>query len=84
MSCCGKSSSTAARPGNSRPTLHPSSVSGSPSAYFRCTGPLTVTAKGGISGKLYRFPHSGLIVPVDSRDASSLSRVPHLQAVRPR
>jgi len=83
MSCCGKSSSTA-RPGNSRPTLHLSSVSNSPPAYFRCTGAATVTAKGGISGKLYRFPHSGSIVSVDARDAISLSRVPHLQAVRPR
>jgi hypothetical protein len=53
-------------------------------AYFRCAGPSAITAVGAATGRIYRFPSSGLAVPVDSRDALSLSRVRRLQAVRPR
>jgi len=85
MSCCGKSSRTPARPNSLRATASVRSPSAAPlQAYFRCTGPSTITAVGGASGRIYRFPSSGLVVPIDRRDALSLSRVPHLQMVRPR
>ncbi len=85
MTCCGKSGSTAGRPSNIRAGASLPAPNSSPlKAYFRCTGQSAVIAKGGNSGKLYRFPPSGLIVSVDAQDTSSLSRVPHLQAVRPR
>jgi hypothetical protein len=85
MSCCGKSSSPGRRPNSFRTTAFlQSSNTASLKAYFRCTGTSTITAIGPVSGKTYRFPSSGLIVPIDIRDAVSLSRIPHLQAARPR
>lgn len=85
MSCCGKSSSTARRPNSFRAAAFVAGSTAAPlRAYFRCTGPSSITAIGAASGNTYRFPSSGRIVPVDIRDALSLSRVPHLQAVRPR
>lgn len=85
MGCCGKSSSTARRPNSFRSTSSIQGLNTAPlKAYFRCTGPSAITAIGAASGKAYRFPSSGLAVAIDIRDAASLSRVPHLQAVRPR
>jgi len=83
MSCCGKSSMTGTRGvsssiGGPRPaSTHLSSV-----AHFRCTGPSTVVAVGPVTGRMYRFPSSGMTVQVDFRDAISLSRVRHIEAVR--
>jgi len=84
MSCCGKSGMKrtlgvsspvgAARP---TPTYLPLVV------HFRCTGSSTVVAVGPVTGRTYRFPSSGMTVQVDSRDANSLSRVRHIEAVRP-
>jgi hypothetical protein len=85
MSCCGKSSSTARGSNGHRAPAFSAAGNAAPLiAYFRCTGPSGITAVGAVSGKPYRFPASGLLVPVEARDAASLSRVPHLQAVRPR
>jgi hypothetical protein len=86
MSCCGRSSGTTVRGPASFRSGHTGLLSNtSPQyAYFRCTGPSSITAAGPISHKIYRFPSSGGIVPVDIRDAASLARVPHLHAVRPR
>jgi hypothetical protein len=85
MSCCGKGSSPARRPNSFHSTASTHGPNTVPlKAYLRCTGPSTITAIGAASGKAYRFPSSGLVVPIDIRDAVSLSRVPHLQAVRPR
>jgi hypothetical protein len=85
MSCCGRTSGAARGPGSFRrgfaglrPTTPPQY------AYFRCTGPSAITAVGAASGRIYRFPSSGAIVPIDFQDAPSLARVPRLQAVRPR
>lgn len=85
MSCCGKSSTINTRgvnlpPGASRPT----STYLPRVAYFRCTGPSTVVAVGPVTGRMYRFPSSGMTVQVDSRDATSLSRLRHIEAVRAR
>ena len=85
MSCCGKSSTISSRgvsspAGASRPTAtHVPRI-----VHFRCTGPSTVVAVGPVTGRMYRFPSSGMTVQVDSRDATSLSRVRHIEAVRPR
>jgi hypothetical protein len=86
MSCCGRSSGSAARGPNSFRGGSPGviSVTSPQYAYFRSTGQASITALGPVSGKTYRFPSSGGIVPVDARDAPSLARVPRLQAVRPR
>lgn len=85
MSCCGKSSGPARQPNSFRTTAFVRASNAAPlKAYFRCTGPSAITAIGAVSGNAYRFPSSGLVVPIDIRDAASISRVPHLQAVRPR
>jgi hypothetical protein len=85
MSCCGKISGTANRASNFRAAASVPGANTPPlNSYFRCTGPSAITAIGAATGKAYRFPPSGQIVAVDGRDAISLSRVPHLQAVRPR
>lgn len=84
MSCCGKSSTTRAAGIRSPASAsYPISSYAPRIAHFRCTGNSTVTAVGAVSGRLYRFPASGLIVQVDARDAISLARVPRLAAVRP-
>ena len=84
MSCCGRTSS---------PARGRTSVSGSAglasntfpqTAYFRAAASSSIAAVGAVTGRIYRFPSSGGIVPVDVRDAASLGRVRHLQAVRPR
>jgi len=84
MSCCGRSSSGArgrsSFGGNAGLLFNTSPQR----AYFRSAGPASITAVGPVSGRIYRFPSSGGIVPVDIRDAPSLARVPHLKAVRPR
>jgi hypothetical protein len=83
MSCCGKSITARGRgvslPDASRAaTIYPSLVT-----HFRCTGHSTVVAVGPATGRTYRFPSSGLTVQVDSRDATSLSRVRNVEQVRP-
>jgi hypothetical protein len=85
MSCCGKSSTTSNRGVSSAVgALRPTSTYMPRIAHFRCTGPSTVVAVGSVTGRMYRFPSSGLMVQVDSRDATSLSRVRHIEAVRSR
>jgi hypothetical protein len=85
MSCCGKSSTM-----NTRGVSSPAGASRPTSTYlprvahFRCTGPSTVVAVGPVTGRMYRFPSSGMTVQVDSRDAMAISRVRHIEAVRAR
>jgi hypothetical protein len=85
MSCCGKNSTM-----NTRGVSPPAGASRPTSTYlprvaqFRCTGPSTVVAVGPVTGRMYRFPSSGMSVQVDSRDAMSISRVRHIEAVRAR
>jgi hypothetical protein len=85
MSCCGRSTTAGVARGSTGAGPSRLAASIAPlAAYFRCTGQSTVTIVGPVSGKMYRFPSSGQIVAVDARDAMSLSRVPHIQTVRPR
>jgi hypothetical protein len=85
MSCCGKSSTMNTR-GVSPPAgaLRPTSTYLPRVAHFHCTGPSTVVAVGPVTGRMYRFPSSGMTVQVDSRDAIAISRVRHVEAVRAR
>jgi hypothetical protein len=85
MSCCGKSSAMNTRGVNSPAgESYPTSAYLPRVAHFRCTGPSTVVAVGPVTGRMYRFPSSGMTVQVDSRDAMSLSRLRHIEAVRAR
>jgi len=44
-------------------------------------GPTGLTARGRITGQIYRFPENGARVAVDTRDAPSLLAVPQLRRV---
>jgi hypothetical protein len=85
MSCCGKGSTMNTR-GVSSPAgaSRPAPTSLPRVAHFRCTGPSTVVAVGPVTGRMYRFPSSGMTVQVDSKDAMAISRVKHIEAVRAR
>ena len=87
MPCCGKNRtaegtvwSQGSRGGASSIGSHSLSAV----AYFHNAGTSGITAWGPASGKMYRFPASGLAVAVDPNDVASISRVPHLKPVRPR
>ena len=82
MGCCGKNSLT--RTLGSRPGFNSPTISGVPIiTQFRCTGTSTIVAGGPVTGRMYRFPSSGVSVQVDPRDAPSLARVRNIQPVRP-
>ncbi len=85
MSCCGKGSTMNTRGVSSLAGLsRPASTYLPRVAHFRCTGTSTVVAVGPVTGRMYRFPSSGLTVQVDSRDAMAISRVRNVEAVRAR
>jgi hypothetical protein len=48
---------------------------------FEYTGPTSLVAKGGVTGRGYAFRGYGSRVTVDARDARSLAAVPYLQQV---
>ena len=80
MSCCGKSTTTISEI-SSRFAAPRAITNYSPPliAHFRCIGPSTVTAVGAATGRVYRFPSSGIAVQVDARDAASLVRVRQIE-----
>ena len=50
-------------------------------ASVRYTGPTSVTTTGPVSGRQYKFTHTGAIVQVDPRDRAALTKVPHLRQI---
>ena len=40
-----------------------------------------MTVTGGVTGRTYRFAHTGARVQVDARDISTMSGIPHLRKV---
>lgn len=82
MGCCGKSSLT--RTPGPRSGFSSAPVSGVPLVtQFRCTGSSTIVAVGLVTGRMYRFPSSGMSVQVDPRDAPGLARLRNILPVRP-
>jgi len=78
VGCCGQNrlAPPVETSGPPRTTL----TSQAPSAqYFEYVGKTTLTAFGPVTGRLYRFTRPGALVPVDERDAPSMSGVPHLR-----
>ena len=45
---------------------------------FQYTGKTALTVIGGITGKKYRFTHSGDVQLIDYRDASGMMAIPNL------
>ena len=78
MPCCGKNRvpdgwNQGGRGGRTpQPLVMPSAI------YFRNSGPSSITVWAPNSGRMYRFPSSGLAVAVDANDVASISSVPHL------
>lgn len=54
----------------------------SATATFEYAGATGLTATGAITGRRYRFEHTGAVVDVDLRDAPSLAGVPGLRRRR--
>ena len=50
-------------------------------ASLRYTGPTSVVAVGPVSGRQYRFSHTGATVQIDARDKAAITRIPHLRQV---
>lgn len=53
----------------------------SPQVSFRYTGGRMLTARGAVTGRVYRFAAPGAVVAVDPRDAPGLQAVPNLRRV---
>jgi len=53
--------------------------SAAPFPSFQYIGASGLTVQGPVTKRLYRFATHGSVVAVDSRDAPSLARVPHLR-----
>lgn len=50
--------------------------------YFQYVGRTGLTVTGPITGRQYRFNHTGAVVGVDGRDAGSMAAVPHLRRAK--
>lgn len=61
--------------GTARPQARPAFAS------VRYTGPTSTTATGPVSGRQYKFAHTGVVIQVDPRDRAALTKVPHLRQV---
>jgi hypothetical protein len=88
MSCCGGKRkqflSAVQSQQSTEPTKVVSHIRPAPrgSIYFEYVGSTGLTAVGPITGKRYRFSHSGAQIEVDSRDAPSFIAVPNLRPVK--
>jgi len=50
--------------------------------YFMYYGETALTAKGVISGKVYRFEGTGSVVEVNANDATFMTGIPNIRRVR--
>ena len=78
MGCCGQN--RPAPPVEQSSPPHVTLTSKTPSAqYFEYVGTTSLRAFGSVTGRRYRFARPGALVPVDERDAPSMSGVPNLR-----
>ena len=87
MSCCGEKRSKIyhnpySHAGAGAGTMTGQSAHFPEGSYFVYTGSTSLTAKGVITGKLYRFEHTGSTLEVDRRDASFLTGIPNLKKLQ--
>jgi len=78
MSCCGKQRANWQAESSHTPrvqTHNPQFV------YFRYSGTETITVRGSVTGRAYRFSGSGATVAADPRDAPAIAGVPLMQQV---
>lgn len=50
-------------------------------ASLRYTGPTSATTTGPVTGRQYKFTHTGAVIQVDPRDRAALTKVPHLRQI---
>jgi hypothetical protein len=89
MSCTCQQTKQIAQPkaqstqSNSRATINAPKQSRSRPAFItiRYTGPTSATATAPVSGRQYKFAHTGAIIEVDPRDKAALAKVPHLRQI---
>lgn len=78
MSCCGNQRANWQAESSRTPrtqTHNPQFV------YFRYAGADTITVRGSVTGRAYRFSGSGATVAADPRDAAAIAGVPLMQQV---
>ena len=78
MSCCGKQRAnwqTQSSRTSQTQTLNSQFV------YFRYAGTDTITVRGAVSGRAYRFSGPGATLAIDPRDAPAIAGVPLMQRV---
>jgi hypothetical protein len=87
MSCCGDKRSKIyhdpySQAGVGESTIAGQSVQQPEGSYFVYTGATGLTAKGVITGTVYRFEQPGSTLEVDRRDASFLTGIPNLKKLQ--
>jgi hypothetical protein len=87
MSCCGEKRSKIYHNPYSPSGMDEGTFAGQTAqlpegSYFVYTGATSMTAKGVITGTVYRFETTGSKLEVDRRDASFLTGVPNLKKVQ--
>jgi hypothetical protein len=50
-------------------------------ASMRYTGPTSAATTGAVTGRQYKFAHTGAVVQVDPRDKAALNKIPHLRQI---
>jgi hypothetical protein len=80
MGCCGRNRSTQQITNDSPTEVMPTSRTLS-AKYFEYVGHTGLTVVGPITGRSYRFSHSGAILAIDERDSPSMVGVPNLRRV---
>ena len=88
MSCCGEKRNKIypdpySHTGADERAIAEQSVQLPEGSYFVYTGATSLTAKGVITGTVYRFEKNESVLEVDRRDASFLTGVPNLKKFQP-
>ena len=78
MSCCGKQRANWKGESQRIPGAQPVNPQ---FIYFRYGGAGTITIRGSVTGRAYRFSGAGAIIATDPRDAPFIARVPLVEQV---
>lgn len=82
MCNCGNKRSTFARPLSGKVASERTPLGIWQDVNFEYTGKSGLSVTGSVTGRKYRFNHTGDLQLIDYRDASGMSAVPNLKKVR--
>jgi hypothetical protein len=80
MACCGQRRAMASSNGRIAETGRPPRLT-SREALYEYTGGTSMTVRGSVSQRTYRFEQPGARVQIDPRDAASMAGLPDLRRV---